>query len=171
MAEFLRPAARAALWRLREVLAALAVVAFGLWWGLNAFGFVRYLGFIIAILGGAFGLVAVQRARFRQGGGGAGVVQVNERRLAYFGPLTGGVIDLDDLVRVELDPAGRPAHWVLTGIGDQQVAIPVDAEGADALFDVFAALPGIRTERMLDVLARTPAARVTIWQAPRQRLQ
>jgi hypothetical protein len=170
MAEFLRPEARAALWRWREVLVALALVALGVWWGATGFGILRFLGFIIAVIGGALGLVAVQRARFRQGGGGAGIVQIKERQLAYFGPLSGGIINLDDLVRVELDPGGRPAHWVLTATGEQSVAIPVDAEGADALFDAFAALPGIRTERMLEVLKRTPSARVTIWEATRLRL-
>ncbi len=170
MTEFLRPEARAALWRWREVLISAGICVLGLWWAAAAYGVMRWLGAIVALIGLALGVAAVQRLRFAQGGGGAGIVQINERRLAYFGPLTGGVIDLDDLTRVDLDPTGHPAHWLLTGHGAQTLAIPVDAEGADALFDVFAALPGIRTERMLDVLRRTQVARVTIWQAPRLRL-
>lgn len=170
MTDFLRPEARAALWRWREVLVSAAILVLGFWWAASSFGVMRWLGAIVATIGLALGIAAVQRVRFAQGGGGAGVVQIRERRLAYFGPLTGGVIDLDDLTRVELDGGGRPAHWLLTGHGAQSLAIPVDAEGADDLFDVFAALPGIRTGRMLDVLRRTPDARVIIWQAPRLRL-
>lgn len=163
MADFLRPAARAALWRWREIIAGLAVAALGLWWGITAFGITRWLGWVMLAGGVTLIWTGWQRLRFARGGGGAGVVQIDERRLAYFGPLTGGVIDLDDLARLVLDPTGKPAHWLLTGTGGQSLTIPVDAEGADQLFDLFAALPGIRTERMLDVLARTPDARVTIW--------
>jgi hypothetical protein len=108
--------------------------------------------------------------RFSMGGGGAGLVQVDERRLAYFGPLTGGVIDLGDLTRVDLDPTGKPAHWVLRDQGGQMIYIPVNAEGAEALFDVFAALPGIRTERMLDLLKNSPKERVLIWERAQGRL-
>jgi hypothetical protein len=93
------------------------------------------------------------------------VVQIRERRLAYFGPLDGGVMDAEDLLRLELDPSSHPApSWVLTGQGGQRLAIPVNAANAEALFDVFAALPDIQTSLMLDVLSRTPDARVIIWQ-------
>lgn len=160
---FIRQPARDALMRWRETIIAAALLVWGLWWALTEPGLLRWLGVILVVIGAGLGTVALQRMRFRQGGGGAGLVQVNERRLAYFGPLTGGVIDLDDITRLDLDPTDRPPHWVLTGIGGQSLAIPVNAEGADILFDVFAALPGIRTERMLDALAHTPASRVEIW--------
>ena len=42
--------------------------------------------------------------------------------------------------------------------------IPVDAAGADALFDAFAALPGLRTERMLAELADDKTLSVVIWE-------
>jgi hypothetical protein len=171
MVDFLRPEARATLWRWREVLCAAVVLILGLWWGLTTFGFGRLMGGVVALLGLAMGVVALQRLRFGMGSGGAGLVEVDERRLAYFGPLSGGVIDLGDLVRVDLDPTGKPAHWVLTDLAGQMVHIPVDAAGAEALFDVFAALPGIRTERMLELLRGNPGERVLIWQtAARARL-
>lgn len=164
MDSFLRPEARATLWRWREVLVGSLIAALGLWWAVNSFGPVRWIAALV-ILGGLLSVVgAVQRLRFNTGGGGAGVVQVDERRLAYFGPLTGGVVDLGDLVRVDLDPTGKPAHWVLQDMSGQKVHIPVNAEGAEALFDVFAALPGIRTERMLDLLTNNPKEQVLIWQ-------
>jgi hypothetical protein len=98
------------------------------------------------------------------------VLQIDERRLMYFGPLTGGMIDLDDLVRLDLDPTGRPAHWMLFASGGPPLAIPVNAEGADALFDVFAALPGIRTALMLETLSGAPGQPVTVWSRDRPRL-
>ena len=171
MDNLLRPAVRAALWQWREVGFAALVVVLGLWWGANSFGFVSWLGFGFAGFGAALILVAVQRLRFGMASGGAGLLEVDERRLSYFGPLSGGMIDLDDLVRVDLDPTGKPAHWVLTDLAGQVIYIPVDASGAEKLFDVFAALPGIRTERMLDLLRNSPDRRVLIWQsAARARL-
>ncbi|MBI1417399.1 MAG: hypothetical protein GC146_09265 [Limimaricola sp.] len=170
--EFMRPEAKAALWRWREVFAASAVVLLGLYWTIIAFGVARLFGAVVAVLGIALAFTAFQRLRFAQSGLGPGIVRVDERRLEYLGPLTGGILDLDDLVAVELEPKARPApHWILTGPGGQMVAIPVNAAGAEALFDVFAALPGIRTGAMLAALEHTPSARVTVWRAPAHRLQ
>ena len=59
---------------------------------------------------------------------------------------------------------GEPL-WILTEPAQPPLRIPVDAAGAEHLFDVFAALPGIHTERMLAELKRRPRQRVTIWQA------
>ncbi len=168
---FIRPELQTTLWRWREVIGAGLVAAIGLWWGLHSFGVVRYLGYALVVLAAAYAVAAVQRVRFHSAGQGPGVVQVDERRLSYFGPLTGGIIELGDLAKVALEPKSHPApHWILTAHGGQEVAIPVNAAGAEALFDVFAALPGIQTERMLDVLSRTPDARVTVWEAPQRRL-
>lgn len=170
MDSFLRPQARATLWRWREVLAGGLIGTLGLWWALGSFGPVRWIAGLVMLAGVLIAVVALQRLRFSNGGGGAGLVQVDERRLAYFGPLTGGVIDLGDLTRVDLDPTGKPAHWVLRDQSGQMIHIPVNAEGAEALFDVFAALPGIRTERMLDLLTNSPKEQVLIWQRPQGRL-
>lgn len=164
MADFFRPEARAFFWRWREVLFAAAVVALGVWWALAGVGITVWLGYIAIVVGIGWGVAALQRVRFAQGGDGPGVVQIRERRLAYFGPLDGGIIDVEDLTRLELDPASHPEpSWVLTGVGGQRLAIPINAKGSDALFDVFAALPGIKTDTMLGVLSRTPDARIIVW--------
>ncbi|WP_322890311.1 MULTISPECIES: hypothetical protein [unclassified Yoonia] len=168
MADFFRPEARAFFWRWREVLAAAGLALFGLWWGLNAAGVTVWLGYLVGAIGLGWAFAAIQRARFAQDGEGPGVVQVRERRLAYFGPLDGGILDLDDLTEVALDPRSYPdPSWILTGIGGQRIAIPINAAGADALFDVFAGLPGIKTGTVLDVLSRTPDALVVIWSRAR----
>lgn len=164
MTDFLRPQARAALWRWRELLLGGGVAVFGLWWALGSFGIMVWVGWAIFLLGLMIIVTGIQRLRFSRGGGGAGVVEVKERRIAYLGPLTGGIVDLDDLQELVLDPAGRPAHWRL-GTQSAILSIPVDAEGADTLFDAFAALPGIQTERMLEALNTTPKDPVVVWQA------
>jgi len=84
MSDFLRPAARATLWRWRDVIGAVIVILLGLWWLGVAHGAVRWLGYVTIL--------------------------------------------------------------------------------SEALFDAFASLPGIRTQKLLDALERTPDARIVIWQ-------
>lgn len=164
MGDFLRPEVRAFLWRWREALLAAVVLALGLWWALTGIGINRWLGYIFCLIGIGWGIAAVQRARFAQDGDGPGVVQIRERRLAYFGPLDGGIVDVADLSRLELDPTSYPEpSWILTSSEGQVLAIPINAKGAEGLFDIFAALPDIKTSTILDVLSRTPDARVTVW--------
>ena len=164
MSDFMRPEARALLWRWREVLYAGGIALFGLWWVWGGIGIVKWIGLIILAIAAILALAGIQRGRFRQSGKGPGVVQVAERRLAYFGPLEGGTMDIADLTRLDLDPTSYPTpSWRLTGIGGQSLAIPVNADGAEALFDLFGSLEGIQTEAMLDVLSHTPSVRVQVW--------
>ena len=165
MSDFLRPEAKAQLWRFRDALMGSGVALLGLYWGLTRFGILSWIGWLMLAGGIGWAVAGLQRARFRQGEDGPGVVQIRERRFAYFGPLDGGVMDVDDLSKLEIDPSSHPApSWVLTGVGGQRLAIPINATGAEELFDVFAALPNIQTNVVLDVLSRTPDARVTVWQ-------
>ncbi|QUJ75605.1 hypothetical protein KDD17_11635 [Sulfitobacter albidus] len=161
---FFRPEAKAALWRWREVLVAGTLVLLGLWWLLGPGGLLMLPGAALLIAGIALGVVGVQRGRFRGTGDGAGAVQVDEGQVAYFGPLTGGVVALRDLERLSLDRRGSPAHWRLDAAGQSPVMIPVNAAGADALFDAFATLPALRTERMLTELRGGTAQAVVIWE-------
>jgi hypothetical protein len=170
MADFLRPEARAFLRRWREPMVAAGLAALGLWWALTEFGLLRWIGWLLVAGAAALAYAALQRLRFARGGGGAGVVTIDERRVVYFGPYSGGVADLDALLRLELEPSpGGPAQWVLTCDTGERVEIPVDAEGADRLFDVFAALPGLRPSTLLSALERPPETPVVLWRATPQR--
>ena len=165
MADFLRPEAKAQLWRFRDALFGAGVALLGFYWAFTRFGILSWIGWIMVAGGVIWTIGGLQRAIFRQNGEGPGVVQIRERRFAYFGPLNGGVMDVDDLNILEIDPSSHPSpSWILSGVGGQRLAIPINAKGAEDLFDVFASLPGIRTQAMLDVLSRTPDARVLVWQ-------
>ncbi len=161
---FFRPEAKAALWRWREVLVGVGLALFGLWWIVGP-GFLLALPGWALLLGGvALGLVGFQRARFRGAGDGPGAVQVDEGQIAYFGPLTGGVVSLAALERLSLDATAIPAHWRLDAPDQAAVMIPVNAAGSDALFDAFSKLPGLRTERMLSELRSRRSHAVVIWE-------
>jgi len=161
---FIRPEARAALWRWREVLSGIIVAMLGASWVLGPGGMLGWIGWGLIIVGLALGLIGVQRARFRAETGGPGVVQVDEGQIAYFGPLTGGVAAISDLTLLSLDPTMKPAHWVLEQSTQTSLFIPVNAEGVDALFDVFAALPGLKPQTILSALNSATDHPLVIWQ-------
>lgn len=171
MADFIRPEVKALAWRWRELIFAGILFALGLWWALTSSGAVKWMGWVVVVLAIGLSIAGILRGRFRQSGEGPGVVKILERRVGYFGPLTGGAVDLDDAVMLELEPKATPApHWILSDIHGQVVEIPVNAVGAEALFDAFASLEGINMQATVDVLSRTATERVIIWQKERRLL-
>ena len=161
---FIRPEAQAQMWRFRELLAAAATFLLGVYWVLGPKGLLGWIGWLLIVAGVALAVLGLRRLRFGQTGRGPGVVQVDEGQIAYFGPLTGGAVALSELTRLSLDRAARPAHWVLDQPGSDPLHIPVNAAGADVLFDAFAALPGLRTGRMLTELNSLARTSVVLWQ-------
>lgn len=150
----LRPAALAALRRWRGPIAAAALAASAL----LLFGPAALRGAPVALGLTALALVvslwlgrdALARLRLARAGG-AGVVDVAEGRIAYFGPETGGVADLDALRTVEITAA---AEWLLRPVDGPPLRIPLAAEGAAALPDAFAALPGFSVARAAEAAGR-----------------
>ena len=161
--DFIRPELRAAIKRWHECLigAGLLMLALMFW---RAGGLLSYLAPFVVF--GALGLVWIgfQRGRFRGTGIGVGTVQVVEGQITYFGPQSGGAVAVAELERLTLDGTAHPPHWRLTQEGLPELAIPVDAHGADALFDAFSRLPGLRTERMLSELSGNADQAVVIWE-------
>ncbi|MDP5348397.1 MAG: hypothetical protein NWT12_05710 [Paracoccaceae bacterium] len=169
---FLRPEALSLLRRWRSVLGGAAVAAIGLWWIATSFGVLHWIGWAVLVAGLALAFTGLQRIRFATGQDGPGVVSITEGQVAYFGPLTGGVVALSELVRLEIDHGAKPAHWRLHQGGQPMLEIPLSAQNAAALFDVFASLPGLSTERLLAQMRPHGAHIVVIWQrdAPLARL-
>ncbi|HKL70043.1 hypothetical protein [Salibaculum sp.] len=157
----MRPEIKTLLLRWREALIGLGVTALGLYWGLASFGILQWLGWALGVAGLALVVTGVQRGRFRRAGDGPGIVTIRERRVAYMGPEAGGLMDMDALARLELHPDGP--DWVLVGEDGSRLAIPADARGADGLFDVFAALPGVGLDHLLQALDRPGREARTLW--------
>jgi len=160
---FLRPEVAATLTRWREVLAALAVMGAGLWIAARPGLIVQGAGYAL-ILAAAIALIpAIRRARFAADGQGPGVVQVVEGRILYMGPQTGGAVAIRELTSLSLrvDHEGHAA-WVLHEPG-QMLVIPVDAAGAEALFDAFTALPGLGAKRLLAARQTLRTGTQTLW--------
>lgn len=167
---FARPEARAALWRWREVLTGCAIAILGASWVLGPGGLLGWVGWLLVVAGLALAVIGVQRARFRAGSDGPGIVTVDEGQITYFGPLTGGAVALSEIERLTLDPTAKPPHWVLGQPGQPPLHIPVNAKGAEALFDVFATLPDLRTEHMLGALNGPGIHPVVVWERNSERV-
>lgn len=154
-----------ALRRGREALAGLVLAALGLWGATATWGVTRWLmGAVVAV---GLGLVwtGVQRWRFAAAreAAGAGLVRVDERRVEYWGPEAGGFLDLDELEALEIDRDARA--WRLWRADGTVLTVPLGARGAGALFDLFAALPGMRMEALLAALGREDGGTETLWRA------
>jgi len=161
---FIRPEAKLTLWRWREVLVAVAVLLVGLSWIGGPGGLLGWMGWVLVAVAVALAVIGFQRARFRTGAGGPGVVTIDEGQITYLGPLDGGMVAAREIERLALDPTSNPAHWVLSQPGQPTLHIPVNAEGVEALFDVFSNLPGLKTEQMLAELNGGAVHPVVIWE-------
>jgi hypothetical protein len=73
------------------------------------------------------------------------------------------MVALRELDSLTLDPTQHPAHWRLQQPGQPPLMIPVNAEGAEALFDAFSTLPGFRMAQALDAIRSGPKQPVVVW--------
>ena len=164
MSEFLRPEARRSLNRFRDLIIAAVVGVVGLYWALTTFGLMVWVGWVLVIVALAFAASGIQRLRFETDKGGVGIVTVKEGQVTYLAPFDGGMVAMSELSALILDDSQDPPRWVLRQLGHQEVQIPLDAEGTDKLFDVFAALPGLQTGEMLAALEKNDGHPIVIWQ-------
>lgn len=167
---FLRPEAVAQLRRWREVIAAGGLVLVGFWvlsWGGPFFG---VLGGAIALIGVGTGLLAWRRLRFSRAAGAPGVVEVIEGQIGYFGPLHGGYVALADLAELSLVAHQGERAWRLAQPDGPVLFIPIGAEGAEALFDAFAGLPGLDTHALIAALDGPEVAARIVWRRRSPRL-
>ncbi|MFA5538599.1 MAG: hypothetical protein WCZ72_11575 [Gemmobacter sp.] len=158
----IRPEVAALLIRGREVIAAGTVAALGFWalwrgsWPLAALGGVALAaGLFLAIL-------ALRRLRFRAGPGGPGVIEIDEGQVGWFGPGIGGFVSLAELAEIGLVTIAGLRCWRLRQSDGRLLLIPVEAEGAERLFDAFAVLPGLTGARLLAALD-SPGDTPVVW--------
>lgn len=171
MTSFVRPEVQTFLWRWRDVIAGVGAALVGLFLITTGAPLVVALGIGGVCLGVSLVVNGIRRVRFPTGGGGAGVVEVKERKITYFGPYGGGAVSLDDLDRIQIrttdaGPASADLFWMFTTQGGELLTVPGQAEGIDTLFDALSAL------KEVDYAAATAAAGTTqnqlfeIWRRP-----
>lgn len=162
---FLRPEAAAFLARWSEVAAALAVAGAGLWLVRLGGYFLTPLGLAVAAVALGWGLVALRRVRFQRPVAAPGVVEVDEGQVGYLGPSFGGYVSLRELTEIRMIRLHGERHWRLKQADGQVLLVPVAANGAGALFDAFAALPGMDTAT-LATAPDTSSDTLMVWRHP-----
>jgi len=154
---FIRPEIAQNLFRLREPIGAVGLAALGCWLALLGGYVLLPLGLVLMGLGLGWAVLALRRLRFQQDGEAPGIVRVTEAQIAYLGPRTGGFVGLPDLAEVRLITLRGRRIWKLRPTEGQALHIPVESQGAGALFDAFAALPGMNTAALVAALgSETP---------------
>lgn len=164
----IRPEARAAIWRWREVMAGALVTALGANWALGGDGLIRWIGLPVLLVGFALLIAGLQRARVRPRSGGAGVIELDEAQLIYFLPEGGVVIPLSSIARIEIEALGDKGrgeiHWIFTDREGQKTRIPASAEGAERLLDALAQFPGARYQKVIAASVVRKPENFVIWQ-------
>ncbi|MCL5776020.1 hypothetical protein M1105_03260 [Limibaculum sp. FT325] len=168
---FIRPAARAVIvrWAESAVAGALAVIAAveaaRLIGRGDVLGWFAALGAVLAAL---WLRSAVARGLSARAGEAPGLVEIREREIRYFGPLAGGVADLDLIARVEVFVPARGVGtlWRLTVEDGRVMVIPAAAKGAEGLIGAFAALPGFSELAAAAALRREAPGRYAVWSRP-----
>ncbi|WP_296642876.1 hypothetical protein [Roseinatronobacter sp.] len=161
----IRPELVEGLRRWSEVIASMALAAFGLWTLQSHDRFIQIIGAAIIATGLGLALLAWRRLRFHRETAAPGIVQIVEGQISYFGPETGGFVGIGQIVELHLVDHG--ATWRLV-TPEEALHIPVSAQGADALFDAFAQLKGLRMADVLDALDHPQTTRV-LWLHPSRR--
>ena len=115
---FIRPEAKLALWRWREVLAAGFVLLLGLSWINGPGGLLGWLGWTLVVVAAALSIIGLQRIRFRTGQAVPVSSPWMKARFGYLGPLDGGIVATREIDRLALDPSlhqRRTGFWIRTG--------------------------------------------------------
>ncbi|MEL6773992.1 MAG: hypothetical protein AAFP23_04465 [Pseudomonadota bacterium] len=180
-------------WGECAVAAGLLALGLALWTGV----FSRYgagttaggiVGLGLAVVGLGWLIAALPRARLAGAADPApGIVAVREGAVGFFGPFDGGVIALDDLVRVEVTGAHqvRPGAmamvpalggtleiggaWRLIAADGTVLRVPAGARGVGQLVEALIVLPGFRAAEAQGILDAPPAARpgdAVVWTRP-----
>lgn len=154
----IRPELVSAAHRGREVIAALVLAALGGWIAFRGGYVLIVVGGLVSALGAVWAVYTLRRLRFHQDGEAPGMVRVTEAQIAYFGPRIGGFVGLPDLAEVRLLTLRGRRVWKLRQADGATLHIPVEAQGADALFDAFATLPGMDTADLVAALGSDTAS-------------
>lgn len=165
---FVRPEISAGFKKWREVIIGVALILAGVHLAIFGLGIQRWMGAGMAAIGAMLVWEGVRRAKFPAPGGGAGVVDVDERQVSYFGPLGGGAISINELVKVnvrtsDLGPLAPDLYWDFYDAGGQTLTIPGDAEGVELIFDALSALSGVDYEAATKAAGTTENELFVIW--------
>lgn len=149
---FIRPEVSALAYRAREAIASLIAIGIGFWFFSQSGYLLKPIGFVIIAISLGWFKLALRRMRFTQEVTAPGMVEIDEGQVGYLGPQVGGFASLEELLEIRLMTLQGRRMWRLKQRDGQVILIPVDAEGADKLFDAFSSLPGMDSAALVAAL-------------------
>ena len=163
---FVRPQAADAIRRWAEPIAAAALVVLTGGFAISWTGGLGWIALAAAALALFWLRAAVLGALAARPVTGAGLGVLREGEIGYMGPLSGGFVDFDDLVRVEIYvvASGHDPVWRLVGPDGAALSIPATAEGAGHLPEALTVLPGFSDLAAVGALQRDRPGRHVIWE-------
>lgn len=128
----------------------------------------KAIGTIACLVGGSLLWTSLPRALLRNEGQGPGIVEVDEGQIRYLAPYGGGVVAVENLVRVTIvtsdqGPAADDLHWILEEDAGERLLIPNGASGAESLFNALAALEGVDYMAVTRAMGQTANDSFVIW--------
>lgn len=168
----IRPDAALLLRRWGEALAGGGAILLGLWLFLGARGLPAVMGGALVAIGAVLLASGVRRARFATDVASPGLVEVDEGRITYLGPVMGGSVEIDDVEAVTFRrTATGEAFWRIAHAAGPSLAIPEGAAGSERLLDALVALPGLAPGAMVRAVRRPGPVTVVVWRrvAPEDR--
>ena len=148
----------------RETIVAIIFSGLGLYWIINSYGTLYFIGYGVLITGIIFAYVGYQRASFKRKETGGGIVEFTEGQISYFGPKTGAIFSIEDIECLSIDKSNSSSIWIIERIADHKVEIPTNVEGNEVLFDVFNSLEGFQIRQMLEALSSSRCNKTVLWQ-------
>ncbi len=148
----------------RETIVAIIFAGIGLYWTINSYGTLYFIGYGVLIIGIIFAYVGYQRTSFKRKETGGGIVEFTEGQISYFGPKTGAIFSIEDIECLSIDKSNRSSIWIIERTADYKVEIPTNVEGNEVLFDVFNSLEGFQINQMLEALSSSRCNKTVLWQ-------
>ena len=148
----------------RETIVAIIFAGIGLYWTINSYGTLYFIGYGVLLFGIIFAYVGYQRASFKRKETGGGIVEFTEGQISYFGPKTGAIFSIEDIECVSIDKSNSSGIWIIERTADYKVEIPTNVEGNEVLFDVFNSLEGFQIHQMLEALSSSRCNKTVLWQ-------
>ena len=148
----------------RETIVAIIFAGIGLYWTINSYGTLYFIGYGVLIIGIIFAYVGYQRASFKRKETGGGIVEFTEGQISYFGPKAGAIFSIEDIECLSIDKSNSSSIWIIERTADYKVEIPTNVEGNEVLFDVFNSLEGFQIHQMLEALSSSRCNKTVLWQ-------
>ena len=148
----------------RETIVSILFSGLGLYWIINSYGTLYFVGYGLLITGIIVAYIGYQRTSFKRKETGGGIVEFTEGQISFYGPKTGAIFSIEDIRCLSIDKSNTTSTWIIERTTGYNIEIPTNVQNNELLFDVFNRLEGFQIHRMLEVLSSSRRNKTVLWQ-------